>query len=280
MEALANKVALFVNSSDGFDDCWPIFFDLLAEHAPRIAAGCVYLNTERKDYAHSRIPSMRATQVWAAGEVRPTWSECLVRGLSTVTEPYVLYMQEDYFLDKSVRVDVLLRAVELLEKHSDIGMVNLNEHGPQFQRFLQFEGREGQEFVRIKPPVRYFVSTQAAIWRRDYLASIVRPWENGWMFEKFASMRARGEQHASLHPALMRSDPVVSYVFTGVIKGQWCIDCVPLFERHGFKVDYEQRGFYADRGRLKSRFEVLKKMLAEPAATLKSIRSTLISKPG
>lgn len=263
-------IAVFVNTSDGFEDCWPPFFHLFSKYAGSLNSLTVYLNTERKDYTFESI-KLISTKVWLEGEPRPTWSECLSRGLNKIKESYVLYLQEDYFLNQVVKEEWLTRASKILETELDVGVVYLNRYGPQFR--CEIPRSDG--FVEIGPPVSYLLSTQAAIWRKDVLASLVCDWENGWMFEKFGSLRARNLscRFVSVNRDVMQNEPIFEYIYTGVIKGQWKIDCVELFTREGINVDFVKRGFYQERGRLKSRIEVLRKLFDNPVNAWRSIKT-------
>lgn len=266
------RLSLLVNSSDGFADAWQPFFELFVRYGGDLQACDIHLNTERATHQFGALRIL-PTRCWPADEpTRPTWSQCLIRGLSQVRTPYVLYMQEDYFLTEPVRTDVIQRAMDLLDRSADLSCVYLNRHGPQFIRCESLDS----EFVTIGRPASYLLSTQAAVWRVPHLSELAAPWENGWMFEKFGSLRAaRGGAYASVEPAVMRQSPVIDYVYTGILKGQWNRECIEVFRRHGIDVDFDRRGFYVDRGRLKSRLEVLRKLVEKPSGTLRSLRSVL-----
>lgn len=267
------KLAVFVNTSDGFTDCWPPFFALFKRYGGALQELPLYLNTERKRCEDNGL-RLTSTCTWPQSETtRPTWSECLLRGLDSVREPFVLYLQEDYFLTQPVRTAVIEEAVSLLEGDPAVAVVYLTRHGPQFER----DRPHGGGFVEIQRPARYLLSTQAAVWRKGALRELVAPWENGWMFEKFGSVRAArsGRKFISVARDIMQNQPVIDHVYTGVIKGQWQHDCVELFKANGIDVDFGHRGFYQDRGRLKSRIEVAKKLVADPRNTLRSLRSLL-----
>ncbi len=266
---MCGPLAVFVNSSDGFQDCWPPFFNFFRRYGGMLCDLPLFLNTERASCCCEGL-AVTSTLVWPIGEVqRPTWSECLVRGLRRVNKPYVLYLQEDYFLKRRVDDSQIAAALDLVSRDPEVGVVYLNKHGPAFQRSRPYS----KGFVEICRPARYTVSTQAAIWRIDFLLSLIRPWENGWMFEKFGSARSRHARQKllSVSPEIMAASPVVDYVYTGVIKGKWNTDCKMLFEEHDIQIDLTHRGFYHEVGRLVTRFEVLKKLMSEPVGTLRSI---------
>jgi hypothetical protein len=231
------------------------------------------VNTERRRCERPDV-DVRSTCVWPEGEaVPPTWSECLVRGLGRVSEPYVLYLQEDYFLRRPVREDVVAAALSVLRDEPRVGVVYLNNYGLDFRRVAA----RVDEFVEVLPPARYVLSAQAAIWRKDFLLSLARPWENAWMFEKFGSLRVRrgGPAVLSIRPETMQDEPPFDYVRTGIVKGRWNVECVPLFAAQGIDVSFDRRGFYRDAGRLKSRAEVVAKLFARPSDAARSAMSVM-----
>lgn len=263
-------LATFVNSSDGFQDCWVPFFSLFNLYGGSLRETPIYLNTERAKVDWQGL-SLKATAVWPRDEVtRPTWSMCLLRGLQQVGEPYVLYLQEDYFLKQHVNDRRIADALEVLCRDPKAGVVYLS-YGPMFNR----SDEHSDGVVRIRPPARYLVSTQAAIWRKDFLLSLICDWENGWMFEKFGSVRARQSQYKflSIRPDIIVESPAIEYVMTGIIKGGWKEECKDLFLQHHVATDFSVRGFYQERGRLKSKLEVARKLFGSPNAALRSLAS-------
>ena len=269
-------IGVFVNTSDTFQDCWGPFFALFQRFGGSLNELPIYLNTERKDFDWPGAQIV-ATKVWAVeNPIRPTWSACLRKGLQVVKEPYVLYLQEDYFLTKPVDDELLRRALQVMRSDPLVGVVYLNEFGPLYTDASAYDS----EFMQIKPPSRYLMSTQAAIWRKEVLLSLICEWENGWMFEICGSVRASTAPHKFLivNPRAIAFERTVRYVYTGVMKGQWKAECETLFNQHGIDVDFSRRGFYRDKGRFKSRLEVMRKLTNSPAGLLKSVVSILQAK--
>jgi hypothetical protein len=267
---MTKKLSIFVNSSDGFEDCWIPFFHLFEKYGGNLNDLSIYLNTEHKDFKYEGIDII-TTKVASAWDKKLTWSECLSRGLKQVDSDYVLYLQEDYFLTRLVNFEMICRALTAMNEDRSIGAIYLNRFGPVYHRSKKrFDG-----FEEIISPARYLLSTQAAIWQKNQLQGLVRKWENGWMFEKFGSARAlkSSARFLSVDHQTMIDDPVFEYIYTGIMKGQWNQEVVDLFNKESLTLDYEKRGFYQHRGRLKSRLEVLMKISKNPINTLRSIAS-------
>jgi hypothetical protein len=273
MKTTKQNLAVFINTCDGYEDCWGPFLMLFDKYGSDLARLPLFLNTERLDYVWPSF-NLSANKVWAYDEPRPTWSECLYRGLDRITEvPYVLYLQEDYFLTKCVNVEWINKALAVMDAQPDVAVIYLNQYGPQFQKKADVQ----DDFVEVSKSANYLLSTQAAIWRKDILRSLICPWENAWMFEKFGSMRARklNVRFLSVNQSVMQNMPIFDYIYTGIIKGQWKIDCIDLFKVEKIEVDFNHRGFYHDKGQLKSRIEVVSKLFSNPIAAWKSIKTII-----
>ena len=237
-----SDLTLLVNTSDNFEDCWAPFFTLFAKFWP----DCPYeivLNTEHKDFAWPGL-NVRAARV-AEGETRRlTWSECLARCLDGIDTPYILYFQEDYFLEAPVKVEQLEHMLDYLRR----GEANV-------VRLLECEGsgpwhpQTNGDLWEIDRHSKYLIGLQAGLWNKVALRGNLRPHESPWQLEIFGSRRARRQLSGVYCVNRERfSGPgkeILPYTATGVIGGKWARDIVvPLFERHGIAMDFDRRGFY------------------------------------
>lgn len=236
-------LTVLINSSDGFEDCWSPFFTLFRSHWP----DCRYpllLNTERKSYRHAGL-QISSSCVGATESRRLTWSECLMRCLDTIDTPFVLYLQEDYFLEAPVLSDSLeLLIEEMRAGRADVIRVmecsNAGPWSPTRNPLLWSVDREAQ----------YLVSLQAALWRKSTLRSLLRAHESPWQLEIYGSRRARRSATMQVH-CVNRAHfsgagrEILPYTPTGVVKGRWERSIVEgLFARHGIDMNFAARGFY------------------------------------
>ena len=250
-----------INTSDSYDDCWDPFFLLFRRYWPDCAAR-VLLNTERKVFADP-TGQVESSQVQKPTEGRLTWGECLLRCLSTVHTPLVLYMQEDYFLDArvdTVRLDALVSRMMADPTIRQIGLTAFGALGP-------FRPTDDPSLWEVGERSRYRTSLQAALWRTDTMRSYLRPDENGWMFEIFGSRRSwrRDERFLTVNRDAERHRRVLPYEFTGIVKGQWEATVPAFFAREGIAVDFSRRGFFHPRPLLLEKLRTLKKLMGDPA---------------
>lgn len=258
-------MTILVNSSDGFEDCWGPFFHLLKVHWPDCSYP-VLLNTEIKDWS---VPNGRTSQVAKGEKARLSWSECLIRAISQVETPLLLYFQEDYFLHSAVKHDRVLAAVDLMLQRPDVGHIALTRHGS----FGPYESYPAEGFSTIRQDARYRISTQAALWRTQTLLSYLDTRENGWMFEIFGTRRAHRRPDLFLMAEFSDANggPSMDYTHTGIIKGKWHPAIPELFAHHGLEIDFSRRGFYAEPHRLLRKWEVLRRLAQDPAHALRQM---------
>ncbi len=258
---------MLVNSSDGFEDCWVPFFTLLERYWKGLDAP-ILLNTENQSRTFDKL-SVRCARAQSKYDRRLTWSECLAEALRQVETELVLYLQEDYFIEQPVDAELIQSLADLMRSRPDIKHIGLTHFGshPPFEPF-----RHDSRLWTISPKARYRVSTQAGLWRKDALQSILLPWENGWMFEIFGSIRAaRG---ADLYLTVRRDTarPPIYYQHTGIVKGRWSRFVEPLFEREGIEVDFSRRGFWMDSTpAIYRRAGLLAKIASHPLLALRSL---------
>lgn len=264
MTTSATLFTLLVNSSDGFEDCWCPFFTLFKRYWPEFD-GPILLNTEKKQYEHSGL-DIQCTKVQGGGETRLTWSECLIAALCKAETPLILYMQEDYFIEHPVDNQRVLDLAALMLESPEIKHIGLTHFGSA-PPFLPTSDAHLWEISRRS---RYRISTQAGLWRKEALMAALRPWENGWMFEIFGTLRSSKRDEMFLTVCRGDAYPPIRYQHTGIIKGRWSQFTVPLFQREGVSVDFANRGFYQKESSIKRRLVLLKKLLGNPRLCARS----------
>jgi len=241
--AAFNDLTILVNTSDSFEDCWAPFFKLFKTFWPDCRYALV-LNTEHKDYEVPGLP-LRCSRVAAGENRRLTWSECLMRCLDQIETPYVLYLQEDYFLDGPVRLELFEQLLQVMRAgQADVlRIMECGGSGP-------WHATDNPLVWRVDQQADYRITMQAALWRREVLRRQLRRHESPWQLEVFGSARARrcrDERVLCVNRDLLHGPgrEVLPYTPTGVVKGQWERQVVvDLFARHGIEMDFSRRGFY------------------------------------
>lgn len=241
---ILNRYAVFVNTTDSFDDCWVPFFTLFKKYWPNFN-GNIYLNTESKSFQFDGLNIISIQNSKFILNKKLTWSECLIGGLKSIDEDIILYMQEDYFLKSNVEFNKVNEIFNIMVKN-DIDCIHLtdqNSPGP-------FQVSQFKDLWKIDNSALYRVSCQAAFWKKDVLISYIRPYESPWQFEKFGTKRSKKLNHEMFtlnrEIYMLSSNEIMPYVFTGIIKGCWKKEVVKLFEVNDIYVDFSRRGFFED----------------------------------
>jgi hypothetical protein len=238
-----SDLTILVNTCDGFEDCWQPFFTLFKRFWPECPYPIV-LNTETKS-PHIEGLSVRASRVSLSTSQRLTWSECLARCLDDIDTPFVLYLQEDFFLEAPVQqhyIETFLQ--EMRAGRADvIRLMECGGSGP-------WKPTENPLLWEVTQAATYRIALQAVLWRKSTLRSHLRMHESPWQMEVFGSARARRIKDKVLCVNRNRfhgpGKEIFPYQPTGVVKGQWERHIVePLFLQHGIDVDFSKRGFYS-----------------------------------
>lgn len=232
------EYCILVNTTDSFEDCWEPFFILFKKYWPEYK-GKIYLNSETKDYQHNELNIVCIKN----GLTSKPWTQCLKSALDFIEEENIIYLQEDYFLHAAVNNSSLESYFKKF-KDNNLDCLHLTDQcttGP-------FDINTGIENVwKIKKGASYRLSTQAAFWKNKSLLKILRPWESGWDFEKFGSIRS----NQSLQKIMcvnqdvhnIKSNQLLPYVFTGIIKGKWKSEVQDIFKNNNIAIDFKKRGF-------------------------------------
>jgi hypothetical protein len=243
-----DKYAILVNTCDSFEDCWEPFFKLFSIYWPDYE-GKIYLNTEYKDFVYEGlniIPVKGCGKHQFPKTKRATWSQCLIWALDAIDSDVVLYMQEDYFLKDFVKNGTVEYYAQLIQENNDIHCIHLTDQAMQADTT---PGKYENLFLP-SPHEKLPITCQAALWQKTVLRSCLRTYENAWQFEMYGSRRELSSPHNiyNVNPQIVRLGKfeIVPYIFTGIIKGRWYEEVVPLFEKHGIPIDYHKRGFVND----------------------------------
>jgi hypothetical protein len=112
----------------------------------------------------------------------PRWTDSLKRWTDHLADEMFILLQIDYFIHEPVN----LRQIELLEKYlrlEDVVKIDLSA-----DRFYwphrRYASEDGFDVIVSDQNAPYRSSLQAAIWKRDYLASVLKPGRSPWDFER------------------------------------------------------------------------------------------------
>ena len=251
-----NDLTIFVNTSDSFEDCWEPFFKLFKFYWPNCPYPIV-LNTETRDYQYLGL-DITCSKVSGGEKKRLGWSECLMRALDAIETPYILYLQEDYFLEAPVRRDLMDDLLGEI-KAGGIGAIRLLST----DAIKPLHPTNSPLILEVDKKTKWRLSLQAALWKKSFLRSLVRKHETPWQLESYGSYRSSRlrEKICSVNPVEIskKGSEIFPYTPTGVVAGRWVKDIVvPLFFKHKIELDFSMRGFHMHGARKKRKAFLLR----------------------
>ncbi len=232
----STNCTIVVLSCDKYSDLWNPFFKLLSIQWENCNLPVV-LVTESKQY------NCEYMEIKTFNPRRPNvpWSRRVLECLKSIKTKYIILMMDDFFLKSKVLIGKLNECFVWMEATDDLASISFV---PSLWEDIALEEYGG--FVERPKGGLYRVNCQIALWNREKLIKLIRPYENPWDFEWMASCRADRTEWRFL--ASNKEKPwVFDYDFGsgggGVHRGKWSEGVKELFDQYEIQMDYEQRGW-------------------------------------
>ena len=235
MEGKVNRyrnVAFVLSSCDKCSDLWEPFFILLKRHWQDFDYR-TYLCTDSKQFSFDGIDISCPLNIPASN----TWSENLIDLLNQIEEDFVLFMLDDFWLKTDVDIERLGCYEQIMQRDRSIGFICLVHQLKSSKENPKSEKYPG--LIKYGKHTPYRVTTQAGLWRRDYLLSLLRKHESAWWFEMFGSKRSRRSKFESY----VVQESVFSYDEGGVLyRGSYVNEYAkPFVEKEGIILNPNRR---------------------------------------
>ncbi len=174
----SKSLSIYISSGDKFEWLWRPFFYYFDKYWPDCPY-MRYLGTESKNYSGSH-----SVITLNSGSVK-TWGESITKNLSKLNTKYILFLLDDYFLQKKVDTALIDKVLEVAES-VEAKYVKLTEIGlPQSPPLSKVD----IHFLPIVEADIYVTPLQAAIWNRDFFLKVLNPLESPWDFERNVKCR-------------------------------------------------------------------------------------------
>lgn len=111
------------------------------------------------------------------------WSAYLRKYLETLEDELVILTLDDYYPTKSPDVELLEKIINLTKKDKTIGRFDLTWDTFLFGQYAQLSRTSPLALLEKKPHMQYRISTQPALWNREYLIKILEKTTSPWSFE-------------------------------------------------------------------------------------------------
>jgi hypothetical protein len=138
-----------------------------------------------------------------------SWSQGLLRYLAYHPGDLILLMLEDYFLNKPANVYEIEGMWRYMQYHPEVAKVDLTD-----DRLKVGHSDYNETMIVSDDDAHFQTSTQAAIWRKDYLLRFLHPDENPWQFERRGTKRVIAARRSGEFNGLILGfkKPPLSYV--------------------------------------------------------------------
>ena len=216
--------SLLILSSDGYSDCWEVFFGQLKEHWQDCYFR-TYLVTEKKKCSYCETINID----------NPSWSFRFKEALKQLDTRYVLIMLEDYFIRAKVDQDRIDETFDLFDSKT-ITFDFEKEYATTLPTDKVGWGLKPNKAI-------YLNCTQAGIWNRELLIdrldedSHPQKWETTNIDSPY-------------NHYVNKADYIIDYGYRqqrtgwGVVRGQWSPECVEWLKTTKYKVNIEERGIF------------------------------------
>ena len=223
LKAFASSVAVVVSSCDRFFDTWRPFVFFFRKHWNDCPFP-VFLITNRL-----QVRSQLLHPIAVGPDLG--WASNMMTALESIPQPYLLYFQEDYFLNAQVNSSLLATDIAYAfdKDAASFCFQARGELEPNFQPL-------NERFGIVSPESDGRTRLQVTLWKKDALQATLRPGESAWNMEARASERTRGLLVLSYH---QRRDRPIPYLMSAVVRGLWTPEAITLCEQAG--VDIQPR---------------------------------------
>ena len=214
LKAYASSVAVLVSSCDAFFDAWRPFFFFFRKHW----GDCpfpVFLIVNRL-----RVRS-RFVQPISVGADRE-WASNMMSALESIQQPYLLYFQEDYFLNGRVNNSRLADDFAYAFDNNAASFC-FHSRGQLESNFKPLSDR----FGIVPPESDGRTRLQVTLWKKKALRAALRSGESAWDMEARGSARTRDLLSLSY---LQRQDRPIPYLMSAIVRGLWTPEALALCE--------------------------------------------------
>jgi hypothetical protein len=220
LKDFASSVAILVSSCDAFFDAWRPFVFFFREHW----SDCPFQKFLLVN--RLRVRSQFIEPI-AVGPDRD-WAANMEVALNRIAQPYILYFQEDYFLNGPVNREQL--AVDFADAFErDAASLCLYPRSQLEPDFIPLNDRYG--IVPRESDGR--TRLQVTLWKKEVLQSALHPGETAWNMEARASERTRD----LLVLSYSRRDKVpIPYLMSAISRRLWTPEAIAMCRREGIRI--------------------------------------------
>lgn len=227
-----HPLVMLVLSCDGYSDLWDEFFDIKDKFWPDCEYEW-YLVTEEKPY------DRKSVNVVHCGKSM-NWAARFRHAVQTIDAAYFgIYLEDYYITDKVDRAIIADLHQTMIENNIDfinVGDVFFNVIGMKKKEYFK------EHLILIPQHRKYGVTTEAAIWKREYLLEKLGEDDySAWQFEIDRCREAKSEKGYGGTILCDDRQPFNVSIYPVVIQGKFYPPAVKFFKKKGITINKDGR---------------------------------------
>lgn len=213
-----NEIAMLVMSCDAYEDVADHFFELKKRFMPWWDYNCYFIN-DSNNYKKDNVITIN-------GGKNKNWSGRLKNALKKIPEKYILYMQEDYLIDKAVLKDDIEKAIKYIKKNK-IWYYKI-DNLPKIRKMID------DIHSTIPSNVRYGINLLTAIIDKEkFIELLPEKDSSAWEVESSFLNNVTNDFEYDIEGCVLNTKPIISVCY-GVRHGKWMNSVIKHFK----KIDY------------------------------------------
>ncbi|MDR1599318.1 MAG: hypothetical protein LBS11_05545 [Oscillospiraceae bacterium] len=169
------RCTLYVSSCDKYSDLWQPFFELFVKYWP----DCPYpivLGAESKPFRMAGL-DIRCPRWFSPGTDAP-WGLLTMGMLDSIHTPYMVFMLDDFFLNKPVDQAMVERCLDWMDADPSAGGFILKPISAR-----KYGNSPYPPFFQLFDTGKYSEFTQAGVWRKETPRRLLKPFDTPWSWE-------------------------------------------------------------------------------------------------
>lgn len=233
---LSSKCTILISSCDSYSDVASAFLASLWHHWP----SCPFQLVISRESSDLLLPANSTRH--HPKHSKDKWGQRIKRTLSFIDTPYVMFLFDDFILNRSIDDACLMQAFNILSDPANAVVYLTQPH----QSFLKFSSPcSSDPFLQIAPFTQYTISSRPAVWSKSALDYLTKHDDTPWSWEVFGSFRSWHTpfKFYALNPDVNSIYSYDNHLGGAIYRGKWVRSVVDyLDENLSLELNYRARG--------------------------------------
>lgn len=171
-------LSIVVGSCDKYSFLWDKFTKRFNDYWNLDVELKKYLISETVEFSGDTFETLKCEKV--------SYTECLKKSLENINTKYILWLQDDYFMVRTLHEQIILNCYELISNNENIIRVGIQPNSKYYTT-----KNHSNNFLKLSKNSQYTISMQSSIWDREKMLLFLNdsPNESPWQFEINGSQR-------------------------------------------------------------------------------------------